>query len=166
MENNDNNFGTTPLPNDSLNELSKSNLDDFNPYRDDAIGGPEEKNEKDTNNENKDNKEEEKPMEKLFEVDPDKGNISEQLGLQFDFPSQNHINNSEEQPSHFNEPKNMQITDNVPQPMEGFDFNKNENNTTQNNNNNNNYNNNFNDNNNNNYNNNFNDNNNNNYNNK
>ena len=43
MENNDNNFGTTPLPNDSLNELSKSNLDDINPYRDDFIGGPEEK---------------------------------------------------------------------------------------------------------------------------
>ena len=102
--------GQTPLP-DSLNDFPKSNTDDYNPYRDEV----EDEKKENTNIEKEDNR----PVGELFNIDPDKGNISEQLGMQFDYPTESHFKNDDQ--SHtFNEPQNLQITDDVPQSMEDF----------------------------------------------
>ena len=97
--NNDNN-----LDNPKKNK-DEGDKEDYNPYRDD----------KDDNNKNEDI-----PKQNLFEIDPDKGNISEQLGFELDFPTQTHIRINEEENKIFNDAKNMEMNNNVPQAMDDF----------------------------------------------
>ena len=71
----------TPLPNVS-DDLKKSDLEDYNPYRDDN----EENNDKNNEQNN-----EQDSHENIFKIDPERGNISEQLGLDLDYPTQTKI---------------------------------------------------------------------------
>ena len=58
--------------------------------------------------------------ENIFEIDPDKGNISEQLGMDFDFPTQNKVQAKEDSPFPFNEGKNMEFNNDIPQGIDDF----------------------------------------------
>jgi hypothetical protein len=100
----------TPLPNSESNDVKNDDLDDYNPYRDDF-------KEKDIKEEKKDDE----PRENLFEIDPDKGNISEQLGLDLDYPTKTKIIlNNQEKSNPFNAAKNLEMNNDVPQSMDDF----------------------------------------------
>jgi hypothetical protein len=120
MDSNDNDKEeTTPIP-DSSKDVQKSDIDDYNPYRDDNEG--EEKEEKEKKEEKKDKKENEY-KESIFDIDPEKGNISEQLGelgTEFDYPTQTKIISNQD--NQFNDAKNMQMNNEVPQALDD-DFN-------------------------------------------
>ena len=108
----------TPCPNAS-DDLKKSDSDDYNPYRDDN---------EETNDKNNEHNNEQDSHENIFKIDPEKGNISEQLGLDLDYPTQTKIvRHIEENSQNYNNAKNMELNHGVPQTMDEFNPYKNEN---------------------------------------
>ena len=131
MDSNDNEKEeTTPFP-DSSKDVQKSDIDDYNPYRDDNEGEEKEEKEKKEEKEEKKDKKGNEYKESIFDIDPEKGNISEQLGelgTEFDYPTQTRIISNQD--NQFNDAKNMQMNNEVPQALDD-DFNPygNDNNT-------------------------------------
>ena len=113
---------------DDKNDMKKDDIDEDNPYR----------NNVNDNKDKKDEIEEKEPKKNIFEIDPDKGNISEQIGMDLDFPTRTKILKNMDAPQVFNNAKNLEINNNVPQAMDDFNPYKNEHNDINNNINNNN----------------------------
>ena len=101
----------TPNDNDNKDEpkinLEKVISDYENPFKNDDF-------------DNKDEKDEKEPKQNIFEIDPDKGNISEQIGMDLDFPTRTKIFTNMDEPQSFNNAKNLEINSNVPQATDEF----------------------------------------------
>ena len=78
MDFNDNDHKDVLPINNTKGDEKQDLDDDYNPYRDDK-------------DDDKEDKDENEPKQNIFDIDPDKGNISEQLGMEFDYPTQTKI---------------------------------------------------------------------------